>query len=289
MWLTDATIVTLPESSVDSSAMPPRKSARGNPYLNTRGALVSYDLPGNSRTPRDDATSCRPQAVPKHTQPTPPRIIEGSNPGSSHDTGVGRRTDAPYVSSYTQGNPSDALNIASNTTLLSQAQADLINRKYSVTSVRPREARLALWDRLLRASGVPDPFALTTNIILSGAAILQAAGYRSTMAYVDVATQEFGRRGGTKSQLLDLTIKDTRRACARGQGAPKHAGAFPVDRCHELPGSKTPFVPNGPMWPRRTLTCVGVVAHSGDRAFQRRCSGRYSPGTGFRPMQPPGF
>jgi hypothetical protein len=237
------------------SAMPskPKKAARGNPYLRTQGSLLSYDLSGSSR-PVIAELPCRPQSV--HMHPPSPNHQQGSVAGSSSDAPPGeRRADAPCIRSYGQGNQLDALSIASNTELLSKAQLDLSNRKYSNTTLRPREARLALWDQLLRASGVRDPFALTPDIIMSGAAILQAAGYRSTMAYVDIAAQEFVRRGGTKSQLLELTIRDARRACARGQGAPKHSGAFPMERLIELQESKTPFVPNGPLWPRRTLTC----------------------------------
>ena len=107
----------------------------------------------------------------------------------------------------------------------------------------------------MKEAGFHDPFLTTPDSIITGAATLRAAGFRSTMAYVDIAVQEFIRRGGTRSQQIDLAIRDTRRACARGQGAPKHAEAFPVARIPELPGSRTPWVRNGPMWPRRTLTC----------------------------------
>jgi hypothetical protein len=112
-----------------------------------------------------------------------------------------------------------------------------------------------LWHRLLSEAGVPDPFRLTPEIIMTGAAALRAGNYRSTMAYVDIAVQEFVRRGGSKTQLIELTVRDTRRACERGLGPPKHAGAFPLDRIPELSTSQTGLVPKGPMWPARTLLC----------------------------------
>ena len=234
--------------------MPKRPpSARSNPYLRNRHTVIRLGGPDTSAITGKSQALSRP--------PTPQ--AHGSMPASSHEphtpcgaTGPNlRRIDAPLLQQYSQGSQETAFEIAGSEPKRFEAQTSLQNSVYSQTSIKPREARLALWNKLLLQAGVQDPFAITPESVKMGASVLRAAGYRSTMAYVDIAVQEFVRRGGIKSQLLDLTIRDTRRACARGLGSPKHAGAFPMERLPELPDTKPPWSNQGPLWPSRTLQC----------------------------------
>ncbi len=92
---------------------------------------------------------------------------------------------------YTQGNQITATHIASDFVLFRQAEAELQDRKYSRTSFRPREACLIIWHKIMIQAGVSNPFDIALEAIISGAAIVISAGYRSTMAYVDIAVQKF--------------------------------------------------------------------------------------------------
>jgi hypothetical protein len=233
--------------------------ARSNPYLTKRSTVVRLGGPDPAAGPQTG--DGRPRIRGAHTPPTPQgeslSSTEGYTPipkGASSSIGA-RRSDAPLVQSYSQGSQDLAFTIAGSEPRLLSAQIDLQHQMYSQTSRKPREARLALWNKLLLHAGVPEPFQLTPESIQLGASVLRSSGYRSTMAYVDIAVQEFVRRGGTKSQLLELTIRDTRRACTRGLGSPKQSGAFPMERIPELCNTQVSWAANGPMWPSRTLLC----------------------------------
>jgi hypothetical protein len=95
---------------------------------------------------------------------------------------------------YTRGSAPLALSIATNSAEIDAAVADFEQLAYSATTRGPRTARLRLWATLMARQGIYDPFHLTLEMVTGGAAILHRAGYRSTMAYVDLA--KHCRRGG---------------------------------------------------------------------------------------------
>jgi hypothetical protein len=120
----------------------------------------------------------------------------GGSSSTDPPEGTGnRRGDAPPVDSYTRGDQSIALSIASNPGLLNQARSELRDRNYASTSTRPREARLALWNKIMLEAGFQNPFELTPDYITTGAAVLRAAGFRSAMAYVD-SSARVRKKGG---------------------------------------------------------------------------------------------
>ena len=157
------------------------------------------------------------------------------------------------VCSYTRGSKRLALDIASDPVALRAAIDTLESHAFAATSKAPRASRSALWEEVLRTAGVPDPYALTPDTVVLGAAVLRAAGYRSAMSYVDQAIVEFKEHGGTVSQELARAVHRARKACSRGLGRPRHTSAFPVDRIHELPEGPAPWVEGGPVFPRRCI------------------------------------
>ena len=85
--------------------------------------------------------------------------------------------------------------------------------------------------------------------------MLHMANYRTAMAHVDQAVINFKENGGLPTPALERAVKRARRACARGAGPPKHSGALPLGRLHELPEQEAPWASQGPCHPRRVLLC----------------------------------
>eukprot|EP00974_Lingulodinium_polyedra_P117543 11163637-Lingulodinium_polyedra.AAC.1 len=80
-----------------------------------------------------------------------------------------------------------------------------------------------------------------------------AAGFRSAPAILTAAKQAHISAGYIWSQALDLSAREGLRAAARGLGPPKHAAAFPLEKAALLPSGDEPWVPDGPLGPRRAL------------------------------------
>ena len=58
--------------------------------------------------------------------------------------------------------------------LLIKAESELKDKCYSSTSTRPREVRLHLWSKIMPSAGILNPFDVTPETIVTGAAALRA-------------------------------------------------------------------------------------------------------------------
>ncbi len=153
---------------IQARAMPKKPpSARSNPYLRNRATVIRLGGPDHA---------ARPSRGEEHHRPPTPNAQPGSMPSSSNDPPRGnltsmapesstRRLDATLVQNYSQGCQETAFEIAGSLPRRLDAQTTLQHLVYSQTSLKPREARLALWNRLSLQAGVPDPFAITPESI----------------------------------------------------------------------------------------------------------------------------
>ena len=194
----------------------------------------------------------------------PDRCPQGAAAGSSGerpagpqavDLQAGKRSDAPPVFSYTRGCKTTALEIARDPQRRTAAVAQLEDRMYARTSRGPRAQRKQLWEEVLRACGRP-PVPLSSEAYREGTAVLLAAGYRSASMIAEQALVEHVEQGGVITDLLRRQRTAFRRACARGQGPPKRAGAWPVELSAQLPAAPDPLVRRGPVHPRRFIVCA---------------------------------
>ena len=137
---------------------------------------------GHHRRGAPDTSAITGKSQALSRPPTPK--AHGPMPASSHEhpTPCGapganlRRIDAPLLQQYSQGSQETAFEIAGSEPKRFEAQTSLQNSVYSQTSIKPREARLALWNKLLLQAGVQDPFAITPESVKMGASVLRAAG-----------------------------------------------------------------------------------------------------------------
>ena len=170
------------------------------------------------------------------------------------DLQAAKRGDAPPVFTYTRGCKRTALDIARDPERRAEAVAELEARMYARTSRGPRAQRKALWIEILAACGHP-PAPLTPEAYREGTAVLLAAGYRSASMIAEQALVEHVEQGGALTDLLRRQRTAFRRACARGRGPPKRAGAWPVELSVKLPAGEDPLVKGGPAFPRRFIVC----------------------------------
>ena len=174
-------------------------------------------------------------------------------PSSGFNGLVRRRHGAPLVPAIpnNHGNKRKAsaelaLNIAGNAQLARQADAEFKDLIYSANTLKVKGSLDALWVKICEARGLA-PYPLTASTVTQVAAVLKAANFRSTMAYIYQARQVHIKRGFPWNEELEAAIKDVKRGALRGQGPPNRAAVFSVPLLEYLPVS--PEVEAG-HWPQ---------------------------------------
>ena len=134
-----------------------------------------------------------------------------------------------------------------------EAIDELHTEFFASTSRDSRAQREATWSELARAGGFDDPWDLSPALVSTVGAGLRRRGYRSASAYFTVAVQKFIEKQGVLTDELPLHLRRVRRACNRGRGPDKHAGALPLGRLAETGAGDEPWSPGGPCAPQRAL------------------------------------
>ena len=174
-------------------------------------------------------------------------------PSSGFNELVRRRPGAPLVPATPNNNGNKrkasaelALNIAGNSQLASQADAEFKDLIYSANTLKVKGSLDTLWIKICEARDLA-PYPLTACTVTQVAAVLKAANFRSVMAYVYQARQVHIKRGFPWNEELEAAIRDVKRGALRGQGPPNRAAVFAVPLLEHLPAS--PEVQAG-HWPR---------------------------------------
>jgi len=127
---------------------------------------------------------------------------------------------------------------------------------YATTTSASNDARWRTVLKIFSKFGLrPWPPGVDQVLALGGA--LKAGGYRSAAGYLSLYRTTAVRLGLEISPAVDQALRDMRRSCARGLGAPVRARAFPLELLSTLPGDHAPWVGRGPIGPRN-LMVVGA-------------------------------
>ena len=85
------------------------------------------------------------------------------------------------------------------------------------------------------------------------AATLKMGGYASAAIYFSASRSAAERRGYALDELMIRSVRDYTRSCFRGLSGPTRARSLPLDQLHLLPGSRSAWVPAGPINPRACI------------------------------------
>eukprot|EP00969_Alexandrium_andersonii_P176761 7816114-Alexandrium_andersonii.AAC.1 len=95
----------------------------------------------------------------------------------------------------------------------------MADREFAATSRQPRESRLRTWDHIMFEILYPTGDFETDTI--ATLRVMGKAGYRSAVAYADLAVQRHCLRGGSVSPGFRIRLGMVKRAVARGLGPAK--------------------------------------------------------------------
>ena len=99
------------------------------------------------------------------------------------------------------------------------------------------------------------------------AATLKSGGYRSAHVYLQVYRSEAERRGFATTVLQVKDLKDAKRSCARGLGAPARPRPLPLKLLGELPAGRGAWCTDGASESTSRHHDGVVVALQGSRAL----------------------
>ena len=165
------------------------------------------------------------------------------------DPAVAYRSDAPLVKPYARADRQRAHEVASSSSLLSDAVSSLRHDAVANSARKSRQSLLATWVSLHSACCPDTPtFPLLPESIEKVAAALKAGGYRSVRNYLSRAKDEHLAHGHHWDDLLARSSRLAVRACERGQGPPSRQVPFDLGLAFEKSSSSLePLVSGGPL------------------------------------------
>ena len=160
-------------------------------------------------------------AAPVPNAPTVRRHVVTTEAGESR---FRVREDGPWVADPagrpSRGSSRLALEIAESAVRTEQARENFKGLIYAPSTSSSKDALFCLWSKLCLKRGVPA-LPVTRESILTNAAILREAGYKSSMAYIQEARHQ--REGHPWTAPLQAAFSDSKRACRRATGPTKRA------------------------------------------------------------------
>lgn len=155
----------------------------------------------------------------------------------------GRRRDVHDRPCYTRGNLEDAEAGTLDRHALAAAVVELRKGAYSVSSAKPRAARLKTWDAIAIRLGHVDQdtggalVQLSEQLVVDVCAALKVGGYRSSELYLHEALMRHRKARFAVSEDLWLLKKDLERSLKRGRGPAAQAQPLDVPMVLKLPAS----------------------------------------------------
>jgi len=146
---------------------------------------------------------------------------------------------------------------------------DALASIYAPTTLASNDARWRTISRILAKFGL-EVFPPSVEKVVALGAALRAGSFRSAPGYLSLyrvtsVRQGFGLDGSTEQALRDM-----KRACSRGLGAPIRARALPLDLLSGLPGDVEPWAVGGAISPRNFLVVWGILDAPRNRSQQRQ-------------------
>ena len=175
-------------------------------------ALGSFPVPLRPQTPRVASALARaPEVLPR--PPTPGLAPPGK-----------------------RGSAAEARRIASDSALLAEATATLVDRYYAKGTLRVKASKLSLAEDLATRAGFTQIFPLTEEVLDAVAAALLMAGYTSGFGYITELRLKHQELDFPLGPALLRKLAHIEDALNRGQGPPSRA---PEVRPSEIP--RSPF------------------------------------------------
>ena len=116
-------------------------------------------------------------------QPT----LVGFLSSSESDLSRSRRTGAPQLLAYSQGNREVALQIPADPGRRELAIQSLESKRYAASARNCRTARASLWEDVVTAANLGDPRRPNAQMVFSVVAIPRATGYRAASEVAEQA------------------------------------------------------------------------------------------------------
>ena len=170
-----------------------------------------------------------------------------------------KRSDMPVVRAPNKGDPAKVRRIAMDRSLRMQAQQELEDDMYALTTRAPREARLATWQKFhVWWFGEDVPMLpLTVSKICRVSALFKAGSYKSYKNYISTIKDHHIAEGFPwDDQLWRITQKCTK-SVLRGLPGPSRSEPFDVlDVAKFLESRKGPLSNTGPTNPLAMVVCA---------------------------------
>ena len=151
-----------------------------------------------------------------------------------------RRRDAPWLSCAAREPKrlkptlSVALSIAASEEQMSVARSNFDKLVYASGTRAAKDSHWAVWSQLCSARGLSD-MPLSPQSIREVGAVMRRAGYRSAYSYLLDAKLEHIRKGHVWSEMLEMAMRDAKRALSRGLGGAEKSDELQLEWLALLP------------------------------------------------------